>query len=115
MSSPGSGFPRRPLHPAARRALGLLALLLAGTAGMAQTTAPSRGRLLYDTHCVACHDARMHWRDQRRATDWATLREQVRQWQGSAQLQWSDDDIDEVARYLNDALYRFERPASPRG
>jgi hypothetical protein len=31
------------------------------------------------------------------------------------QLQWSDSDIDEVARHLNDTIYRFPGPVSPRG
>lgn len=32
-----------------------------------------RGELLYNTHCVACHSTKMHWRDQRLATDWKSL------------------------------------------
>jgi cytochrome c len=31
--------------------------------------AQSRGELLYSTHCVACHTAKIHWRDGRAATD----------------------------------------------
>ncbi len=94
-----------------------LALALLGAVGpsiaLAQA-APSRGQLLYDTHCIACHDARLHWRDNKLASDWVTLRALVRQWQGSVQLQWSDGDIDEVARHLNDKVYHFA-PPSPRG
>ncbi len=96
-----------------------LALLLASVAARPDTVlaqaAPSRGQLLYGTHCIACHDARLHWRDQRRAVDWPTLRAWVRHWQGAEQLRWSDDDIDEVARHLNDTIYRFASPAAPRG
>ena len=66
----------------------------------------SRGQLLYVTHCIACHNAQIHWRDKRLVTDWASLRQQVRHWQAAAQLNWSDDDIDAVARYLNDSVYR---------
>jgi hypothetical protein len=83
-------------------------------ATVAQPT-PSRGQLLYETHCIACHDARLHWRDNKQAGDWPTLRALVRQWQGTVQLQWSDSDIDEVARHLNDTIYRFPGPVSPRG
>ena len=66
----------------------------------------------------------MHWRDQRLATDWASLRAQVRRWQEVGKLGWSDDDIREVVRYLNDRIYRFpieadkmisQRAASPNG
>lgn len=94
-------------------AAGLLALTVACPA--AAQPAPSRGQLLYETHCVACHDARVHWRDNKRATDWSSLRTWVRHWQGDQRLPWTDDDIDEVTRHLNDAIYRFPRPQLPRG
>ncbi|RZJ07351.1 MAG: cytochrome C [Haliea sp.] len=69
--------------------------------------APSRGQLLYTTHCIACHTTQMHWRDGRRAVDWETLKGQVRRWQAITGLQWADADINEVARHLNDTIYRF--------
>lgn len=75
---------------------------------------PSRGRLLYETHCIACHNSQMHWRDQRLARDWDGLVAQVRGWQARASLGWNDDDVLEVARHLNDIVYRFERPVPPR-
>lgn len=74
----------------------------------AQTGAPSaRGELLYATHCVACHTTQMHWRDGRLATDWPGLKAQVRRWAVNAGTNWSDEDIAEVARYLNGAFYKF--------
>lgn len=73
--------------------------------------AQSRGELLYTTHCIACHTTQMHWRDQRAASDWPRLKAQVRRWQGATSLAWSDSDILEVARYLNDTFYRFEMTA----
>ena len=75
--------------------------------------AESRGELLYSTHCIACHTSQMHWRDTRAATDWASLNTQVRRWQDAASLAWSEEDILEVAAYLNDRIYRFKRPADP--
>jgi mono/diheme cytochrome c family protein len=68
---------------------------------------PSRGQLLYDAHCVACHDTQVHWRDGRTATDWRSLKAQVRSWQARARLDWSEADIVQVARYLNERIYRF--------
>jgi mono/diheme cytochrome c family protein len=76
--------------------------------------AQSRGELLYATHCIACHSSQMHWRDKRLATDWASLKAQVRRWQGAAMLGWSEEDIVEVTRYLNGTLYRFEQTSDPR-
>lgn len=66
-----------------------------------------RGELLYNTHCVACHTTKMHWRDQRLATDWKSLNVQVRRWQDAIQLNWDDDDIASAASYLNRLYYQF--------
>jgi len=88
----------------------LSALALAASAA---ARAESRGELLYATHCIACHTTQMHWRDQRLATDWASLKAQVRRWQGNAQLGWNDDDVVEVARHLNERFYRFAQTSDP--
>lgn len=80
----------------------------------AATPAPTRGALLYENHCQACHTTQMHWRDRRVATDWATLRAQVMKWQRTAQLSWPDEDIDEVTRHLNRSIYKFPEPAAKR-
>ena len=85
-----------------------LAAALAVTAGAAATG--DRGALLYDTHCIACHSEKVHWRSATRVTDWATLVTEVRRWQASAGLAWGDDDIAAVARHLNALFYRFPEP-----
>lgn len=93
-----------------------IGLLVACTA-LAFTTpvqAQTRGELLYTTHCIACHGAQIHWRDKRLATDWGSLMVQVRRWQANAALGWTEDDVLEVARHLNDTLYRFPRPLARR-
>ena len=90
----------------------LQAALLAGAAAWtAGAHAQSRGELLYSTHCITCHSAQMHWRERRQATDWLSLQSQVRRWQSVAALDWSDEDIVEVTRYLNDTIYRFPAPS----
>jgi mono/diheme cytochrome c family protein len=67
----------------------------------------SRGELLYTTHCIACHNDQIHWRDKKIAKDWIGLKAQVSHWQGVAGLAWSDSDIEEVARYLNVRHYHY--------
>ncbi|MGZ5180356.1 MAG: cytochrome C [Ramlibacter sp.] len=76
----------------------------------AAPAADSRGAMLYDTHCITCHTTQVHWRDQHQARDWNSLRAQVRRWQETAGLQWSEDDITEVARHLNDTIYHLPPP-----
>jgi mono/diheme cytochrome c family protein len=90
--------------------------ILAATSALvcALTLAPpaqaeSRGELLYSTHCLACHTSQMHWRDKKQATDWKSLKAQVRQWQATAMLGWSEDDIVGVTRYLNESFYGFSQ------
>jgi len=92
-------------------ALAASVLLFVGSAS-AQAPTPTRGELLYETHCIACHTAQMHWRDKKAATDWASLRAEVQRWQAAAQLRWSDEDITEVTRHLNQRYYRFAQPGS---
>jgi hypothetical protein len=76
-------------------------------------TAPSRGELLYTMHCISCHTTQMHWRDKPVATNWISLKRQVRRWQDASSLVWNESDITEVSRYLNDSIYHFEQTADP--
>ncbi len=89
----------------------LLALICGSAAAQVPPIPATRGALLYENHCGTCHSEQMHWRSQRRAHDWNSLRGLVRQWQGEARLDWSKEDIDAVARHLNDTIYHFPAPA----
>ena len=64
------------------------------------------GEALYSVHCNVCHSTQVHWRDNKLATDWGSLKDLVRRWQATAALAWSEADVVEVARYLNDTIYR---------
>ncbi len=91
----------------------LLASTLAGVPTWARAQGESRGELLYATHCVTCHNEQMHWRVEKQATDWTSLKLQVRRWQGNASLGWGEADVVEVARYLNARFYRFTPTGVP--
>ena len=90
-----------------KRRLAACLFAFASLPALAAPPAPTRGELLYTTHCIACHNSQMHWRDKRLATDWASLQAQVRRWQGVAKLGWNEDDILEVTRHLNERIYRY--------
>lgn len=96
-------------HPSLPRLVVAAAAALALTAGavgaQAQQAVPSRGELLYETHCKACHTTQLHWRDRRQAGDWPSLKGWVGHWQRELELGWSEADITDVARYLNDRYY----------
>jgi mono/diheme cytochrome c family protein len=85
---------------------------LVAAASAAQTgSTPPNGALLYETYCVSCHTTQIHWRDRKLARDYASLGRQVTRWQANVGVQWSAEDIDEVARYLNATIYHFPEPA----
>lgn len=75
----------------------------------------ARGELLYSTYCIACHDREVHWRDNKLARDWISLKVQVRHWQKIALLEWSDEDITLVARHLNSLYYHYPESAHKSG
>ena len=91
----------------------LIIFLICSLVAVASAMAQSRGELLYTTHCIACHTTQMHWRDKRSASNWPGLKVQVRRWQDAASLAWSDGDILDVSRYLNETIYHFEQTADP--
>lgn len=89
-----------------------VAVWLAGVT-YAQAQGPEsvvRGGLLYETHCIACHTAQMHWRENRLAKDWPSLKFQVNRWQKENALGWSEQEIVDVATYLNALHYRYPAP-----
>ena len=94
-----------------RKGLAAFAVLLVACIACAQPPAPSRGELLYQTHCVACHDKQVHWRARKIVGDWPGLVAEVRRWDANLGLRWNDDAVIEVTRYLNRVFYRFPEPA----
>jgi len=80
-------------------------------AGTPLKSAPSRGELLYNTHCVACHNEQVHWRAKKLVTDVNSLFAEVDRWQANDKLEWSRDDIAQVSGYLNRLHYHFRARA----
>jgi mono/diheme cytochrome c family protein len=69
-----------------------------------------RGELLYSTHCISCHNTQIHWRDRKAANNWVSLKAEVERWQKISGLGWREEDVTDVARYLNAQYYRFPEP-----
>ncbi len=67
----------------------------------------SLGRLLYENHCTGCHESGVHIRARRAVRSLPELRKQVTRWSDHARLQWSEEEVEAVVRYLNDRHYRF--------
>jgi len=67
----------------------------------------SRGEMLYRNHCIECHNQQIHWRDARIAADLNGLKNEVRRWQDAIGVKWSEEEVNEVSRYLNSTYYFY--------
>lgn len=83
----------------------LVAVMLAAPASSQDF---SRGQALYEHHCQSCHADWAHSRAGRKVEDINELRRRVASWSVHAGLDWHDEEIGDVAGYLDRAFYRFE-------
>lgn len=62
---------------------------------------------------LPCTYAQAHarWHQLGQARDWESLQMQMRRWQAVATPGWSESEIEQVARSLNQAVFRFMEPA----
>ena len=67
----------------------------------------SRGQLLYETHCIACHESGLHIRERRKAKTIADVNQSVARWVNYQKLGWGYDDTQQVADYLNQHFYHY--------
>ena len=95
-----------------KAAIAFLALSLAGMSGAQAASGAERGKLLYETRCSACHATSVHNRSARKAKTFDGVRAQVLRWSAEVGGSWSGDEIDDVARYLNQRYYRYRCPQS---
>ena len=84
---------------------GLGACVAAGAA--AQSPDLERGRLLYENHCVVCHTSKVHRRMPPLPIDMKDLRFIVSTWAKGQELHWTDEDVEDVVRYLDATHYRL--------
>lgn len=91
--------------------------ILGGCGWLGGSTPPARGDAdiarggeLYRTYCGACHTAQVHWREKSLVKSWNDLRYQVARWQRNAGQNWSREEIDDVAAYLNTLFYGVPCP-----
>ena len=82
------------------------ALALAAPAA-AQMPDASRGRALYENHCIACHTERVHSRPNRIALTREDVREIVDHWQRQQALAWTPQDTEDVVEFLGRSRYHY--------
>lgn len=84
----------------------LLAALLAAAAPL-RAQDLERGKLLYETHCGACHYERVHQRARPAVRDLAQLHAMVARWAPQTKHRFTPEDQEAVVLYLNASHYRF--------
>ena len=69
---------------------------------------PSRGQLLYENHCMACHESMVHIRSRQKIKSLPALQAEVARWALNANLPWGNTEVEEVARHLDNRYYHFK-------
>lgn len=94
----------------------ILITLLLGYWGQAAAADVAKGHDLHQQNCLSCHSSMtggkpnsLYTRDNRRVNSLAGLNKQVRRCELSLGLKWFDDDINNVAAYLNETFYHLKK------
>ena len=67
------------------------------------------GKVLLKEHCYGCHGEEIYVREKRIVSSYPKLIKRVRFCSLQRNLTWFDDDIENVAAYLNTEFYHFKR------
>lgn len=87
-------------------------VLAAGAAFPALSPAAdyARGKALYEARCGGCHSESVHARDKRVARDFAAVRQWVERWNQTLKAGWGEEEVNDVAVYLNATYYSHPCP-----
>jgi len=85
----------------------ILPLFLFATALPASASETSAVETLYQQHCTSCHQAEVYTRGDRKVTSLEGLHRQVQRCELALNLKWFDDEIADMADYLDQHYYRF--------
>ena len=85
----------------------IFAMLMALTTSTLFAADLDNGDDLHFTHCTGCHDSSVYTRADRRVDSRERLGLQVRFCKDSLELTWFDEDVEDVAEYLNQTYYHF--------
>jgi len=80
------------------------------TLALVSVTSPSlagEGKVLYEKNCTRCHNTEVFTREDRSINSYEGLETRVKQCTGAAEVKWVDEEIKNVADYLNKNFYKF--------
>lgn len=89
--------------------------LLLGLATTAQAVDLERGKTLHDQNCMTCHAGIMggdansiYTRENRRIESYDALVRQVGRCKDNLGVAWPEEEVEDVAAYLNHQFYHFD-------
>lgn len=88
-----------------------VAILLVAPLSFAQDI--GRGRLLYETHCSACHAERLHERSKSKVASLGDLRREVERWTRQSGRAFTAAEREDLVAYLDAVHYRLDSRAPP--
>ncbi len=74
---------------------------------LASATVAEPALELVQQNCVSCHQSEVYTRDDRLMQTYDDLLAQVRRCELNLGLSWFDEQIEQVARHLNQEYYKF--------
>jgi cytochrome c1 len=94
-----------------RRSVALLLASVVMYPGITSATGDEqRGRMLYENHCMACHDSVIHVRERHKVDSLEGIRRQVVIWSREIRLDWTEEEYSAVTSFLNAKFYGFAAP-----
>ena len=66
------------------------------------------GKSLHDENCLRCHDESKYTREDKMIKNFQQLHERIKQCELMTELTWFDEEVDDVATYLNNQFYHFD-------
>jgi len=82
-------------------------LLVGVLAGAAHAQDVSRGRLLYENHCIVCHREGLLDRKNSKVATYADLRYQVERWTRETGRRFTSEEREDLIEFLDATHYRL--------
>lgn len=82
-------------------------LLVTSFGGIAQAGELAKGQELHEFNCLSCHGTEVYTRENRMIGSMDSLITQVNRCNVNLNTGWFDDEVEAVARYLNENYYQF--------
>lgn len=83
-------------------------IILLSLSFSAQAIDIENGKALHDEGCLRCHNETKYTRKDRLINSFDELHKRIRNCELMTDMTWFDEEIDDVAAYLNEAFYHFD-------